>query len=107
MKIALLTNEYPPHIYGGAGVHVEYLSRELARLEGGKHDLHIRCFGEQKEHFDNVAVEGVRPDFVFPFQDVHHQKLLDTLFRDILMTGSVKEADIVHCHTWYTILQAA
>ncbi len=33
MRIALLTNEYPPHVYGGAGVHVEYLARELARLE--------------------------------------------------------------------------
>ena len=36
MKIAILTNEYPPHIYGGAGVHVEYLSRQLVRLEEGR-----------------------------------------------------------------------
>ena len=35
MKILLLTNEYPPHIYGGAGVHVERLSREMAALSGG------------------------------------------------------------------------
>ncbi len=104
MKIALLTNEYPPHTYGGAGVHVEYLSRELARLEGARHDIHVFCFGEQKEYFGNIKVEGISLGFDFPFQDLRHQKLLDSLFRNILMTGSVKEADIVHCHTWYTHL---
>ncbi len=104
MKIVLLTNEYPPHVYGGAGVHVEYLAREFARLEGERQDIHILCFGEQKGHFDNVAVEGVRLAFDFPFQDLRHQKLLDTLFRNLIMAGSVKEADIVHCHTWYTHL---
>ncbi len=104
MKIILLTNEYPPHIYGGAGVHVEYLSRELARLEEGKHDLQIICFGEQREHSGNVTVEGVTLASNFLSQDLNHPKLLDTLFRNILMTGSVKEADLVHCHTWYTHL---
>lgn len=104
MKIALLTNEYPPHVYGGAGVHVEYLSRELARLEGRRHDIHVYCFGDQKESVGNITVEGIRLAFDFPFQDVRHQKLLDSLFRSILMTGSVKEADVVHCHTWYTLL---
>ena len=104
VKIVLLTNEYPPHIYGGAGVHVEYLTREFSRLKGGKEDIHILCFGEQKDHFDNVTVEGVRLAFDFPFQDQRHQKLLDTLFRNLIMAGSVKEADIVHCHTWYTHL---
>ena len=104
MNIILLTNEYPPHIYGGAGVHVEYLSRELARLEGGTQNIHILCFGEQKGHFGNLRVEGVRPTFDFPFQDLHHHRLLDTLFRNIIMTGSIEEADIVHCHTWYTHL---
>ena len=63
MKIVLLTNEYPPHTYGGAGVHVEYLSRELARLEGAQHDIHVFCFGDQKEHFGNVTVEGITPGF--------------------------------------------
>src|SRR5262249_38146801 len=43
MKVLLLTNKYPPHIYGGAGVHVEFLSRELAELM----DVEVRCFGEQ------------------------------------------------------------
>ena len=103
MKIILLTNEYPPHVYGGAGVHVEYLSRELARLEGGRHELQILCFGEQKEHSGNVTIEGFPAPHFLP-QELRHPKLLDTLFRNIIMTGSVKEADIVHCHTWYTHL---
>jgi starch synthase len=104
MRITLLTNEYPPHVYGGAGVHVDYLSRELANLEGGKHEIQILCFGDQKEHSGNKIVEGIRPSFDFPFQDIRHEKLLDTLSLNIGMVGSVKETDIVHCHTWYTHL---
>ena len=104
MRITLLTNEYPPHIYGGAGVHVDYLTRELADLEGGKHEIQILCFGDQKEHAGNKIVEGICPSFDFPFQDTRHEKLLDTLSRNIGMVGSVKETDIVHCHTWYTHL---
>jgi glycogen synthase len=104
VKIALLTNEYPPHTYGGAGVHIEYLSRELARLDGGRHDVNVFCFGDQRAHIGNISVKGINPAIDFPFQDIRHQKLLDTLFRNILMVGSIKEADIVHCHTWYTYL---
>jgi len=104
MKIVLLTNEYPPNTYGGAGVHIEYLSRELARLEGGRHDVEVFCFGDQMELVGNKSVKGIRLAVNLPFQDPRHQKLLDTLFRNILMTGSVKEADVIHCHTWYTYL---
>jgi glycogen synthase len=104
MRITLLTNEYPPHLYGGAGVHVDYLSRELLTLDGGAHEIRILCFGDQKEHSGNKIVEGIRPSFDFPFQDTRHEKLLETLTRNIGMVGSVKETDIVHCHTWYTHL---
>ena len=41
MNIAILTNEYPPNVYGGAGVHVEYLTRELAALDGGRHHVQV------------------------------------------------------------------
>jgi glycogen synthase len=104
MRITLLTNEYPPHVYGGAGVHVDHLSRELANLEGGKHKIQILCFGDQKEHSGNKIVEGIHPLFDFSFPDTRHVKLLDTLSRNIAMVGSVKETDMVHCHTWYTHL---
>jgi starch synthase len=104
MRITILTNEYPPHVYGGAGVHVDYLSKELVKLEEGKHKIHILCFGDQRESAANMTVEGV-PSIPGPsLQELSHQKLWDTLFRDVLMAGSVKETDIVHCHTWYTHL---
>ena len=46
MNIVILTNEYPPHVYGGAGVHVEYLSKELARIGGGAHHVSVFAFGD-------------------------------------------------------------
>jgi starch synthase len=104
MRITLLTNEYPPHVYGGAGVHVEYLSRELASLEEGGHEVQLFCFGDQKEHFLNKKVRGVQLPPDLPLQDLRHPKLLGTLFRNILMVGSLEETDVVHCHTWYTHL---
>jgi starch synthase len=104
MRITILTNEYPPHVYGGAGVHVDYLSQELAKIEEGKNKIHILCFGDQREYAANLTVEGVPLIPVPSLQELSHQKLLDTLFRNVIMAGSVKETDIVHCHTWYTHL---
>ena len=66
MRIAILTNEYPPHIYGGAGVHVEYLTRELARVEDGNHSVEILCFGDQQVDEGNLRVRGVKPDCTLP-----------------------------------------
>lgn len=102
MRIALLSNEYPPNIYGGAGVHVDYLARELVALENGKHYLQILCFGDQKASSENSMVQGITPRADLPFQDSRHKKLFDALYRNLVMAGSVKEADLVHCHTWYT-----
>lgn len=104
MRIAILTNEYPPHIYGGAGVHVEYLTRELARLDNGEHTVSVLAFGEQSIREGNLTVHGVRPDFTLPFQDPRHEKFMDTLARDLLMVGSLRDIDVIHCHTWYTHL---
>ena len=104
MRIALLTNEYPPHVYGGAGVHVEYLSRELARVDGGEHAVDVFCFGEQRETHGNLRVHGVAPEMTLPVQDPRHARLLDALVRDLAMTGAVEMPDIVHCHTWYSHL---
>ena len=104
MKIAILTNEYPPHIYGGAGVHVDCLSRELARLDGRRHTLKILCFGEQRQTLANETVTGVTTEFEFPFQEPRHRRLLDTLYRNLIMTGSLADVDLIHCHTWYTHL---
>ncbi|MDI6853068.1 MAG: glycogen synthase [Deltaproteobacteria bacterium] len=104
MRIAILTNEYPPHIYGGAGVHVSYLTRELAALDGRAHQLTILCFGDQHEKEDNKLVEGIKADFPFPAQERRHRKLLSAIFNNVLMTGTLDGTDIIHCHTWYTHL---
>ena len=102
MRIALLTNEYPPNVYGGAGVHVEYLSRELARANGGAHQVDVLCFGEQHETTTNLRVHGVAPSIRFAAQDPRHARLLDALVRDLAMAGAAVTPDVVHCHTWYT-----
>lgn len=104
MKITILTNEYPPNVYGGAGVHVEYLTRELAALEEGAHEVEVLCFGEQHENDENLTVRGVEPDFDLPYQDERHAKFMDAMARDLVMAGSVAEADIIHGHTWYSHL---
>jgi glycogen synthase len=106
VRISLFTNEYPPNVYGGAGVHVEYLSRELARADRGSHQVDVLCFGEQQETRGNLRVRGVSgpPPGVLPAQDPRHERLLDALFRDLAMVGKVERPDIVHCHTWYSHL---
>src|SRR3954471_8396129 len=103
MRIAILTNEYPPHVYGGAGVHVEYLTRELARLDGGRHSIEVVCFGDQDLRQGNLTVRGVHPDCSLPpAGDPRHGKFLDTMLRDLAMSAVLEQADVVHCHTWYS-----
>ena len=105
MRIAILTNEYPPHIYGGAGVHVDYLARELARLsDGNNHTVKILCFGEQQESSPHKTVRGIVAPVKLTAPGHRHQKLLDTLQRNIIMSGALRKVDIIHCHTWYTHL---
>jgi len=102
MRILLLTNEYPPNIYGGAGVHVEHLSRELQLVENGKHQLQVLCFGTQDQPGGACTVNGIGGLEMMP--GLNQGKILDTLYRNLMMTGMVGEADVVHCHTWYTYL---
>jgi len=104
MKIVTLTNEYPPNVYGGAGVHVEYLTRELAALDDGAHEVEVLCFGDQQVEDGNLTVRGVSPDFALPRQDERHEKFMDAMARDLMMAGSVADADIIHGHTWYSHL---
>jgi alpha-maltose-1-phosphate synthase len=104
MRIGILTNEYPPYVYGGAGVHVEYLTRELATLDDGRHSVHVLCFGDQKEQTGTLRVEGVQPPVALDSDDPRHAKLFATMLRDLVMSGKLLDVDIVHCHTWYTHL---
>lgn len=104
MRIALLTNEYPPHVYGGAGVHVEYLARELARAGEAAHHVDVLCFGEQQATHDNLRVRGIPAQAPVPAQDPRHARLLDALQRNLAMVGALESPDILHCHTWYSHL---
>ena len=102
MNIAVLTNEYPPNAYGGAGVHVEYLTREVARLADGQHHVRVLCFGDQDEQAATISVTGVQPPVEILSQDPRHERLFSTLLQGLVMGGALADIDLVHCHTWYT-----
>jgi glycogen synthase len=102
MRITLFTNEYPPNVYGGAGVHVEYLSRELGRAEHGAHNVDVYCFGSQREDRGNLRVRGIEAPAQFTAQDPRHARLLDAVARNLAMVGAADASDVVHCHTWYS-----
>jgi glycogen synthase len=104
MKITLLTNEFPPYVYGGAGVHVEYLSKALATMPPAGNAVDILCFGDQNLTDGSLAAKGVKPGFALPSQNPQFAKLMDTLARNVMMSGTASATDIVHCHTWYTHL---
>jgi glycogen synthase len=97
--VALFTNEYPPNVYGGAGGHVEYLSRALAR----QIPVEVRCFGDQGVQDGNLRVKGYPP---YPEAarntDPRFSSMLDSLARSLAMAKDTLDADLVHCHTWYT-----
>src|SRR5216684_1919971 len=98
MKVLFLTNEYPPHIYGGAGVHVGYLSRELAKTM----PVEVRCFGDQHLEEGNLKVIG----FELDMSNFTCPKPLRSAFgavrRCLDFNTTNIDADIVHCHTWYS-----
>ena len=99
-KVALFTNEYPPHIYGGAGVHAEYLARELSRLV----PVEVRCFGEQDvDAAPNLRVKG------YPARGLRPGRtpIPALAARSTPCTAAWRwrrttlDASVVHCHTWY------
>ncbi|MBA3543588.1 MAG: glycogen synthase, partial [Chthoniobacterales bacterium] len=98
MKTLFLTNEYPPNIYGGAGVHVDYLSRELAKLM----EVEVRCFGDQESLGTNPEVRG----FALETDGYTCPKPLHSVFgavqRSLDFNTANITADVVHCHTWYS-----
>ena len=100
MKALLLTNEYPPNVYGGAGVHVEYLSRALAQLM----DVEVRCYGDQRFELGNLKVEGFGVDEAGFGCPPNLRSVFGAVQRDNAMAAAGTDADLVHVHTWYTHL---
>src|SRR5512139_791997 len=97
-KVALFTNEYPPHVYGGAGVHVEYLSSELSKLV----PVEVRCFGEQDVTGPNLRVKGYGPWSAAKMDtDPRFGGALDAMYRNLYMAKDTLDASVVHSHTWY------
>jgi glycogen synthase len=98
MKALFITREFPPYVYGGAGVHVEYLSQELAKLM----EVEVRCFGDQDDKGENVTTKG------YPYGNEMYNNspeklkgIFQTLGTNVHMNSVEIDADVVHCHTWY------
>ncbi len=98
MRAGLFTREYPPNVYGGAGVHVEYLSRELAK----KIEVEVHCWGDQKSHQGNLTVTGDEP-----WQEITNgttakfKGALEAFSLNLTQVKSLEKIDVVHTHTWY------
>ncbi len=98
MRILFMTNEFPPHIYGGAGVHVEYLCRELAKLT----PVEVRSFNDKAYVDGDLTVRGTKIEASqFSGCPVPLVSPLRALATCLAFNGQGIDADIVHCHTWY------
>ncbi|HEX7166354.1 MAG TPA: glycogen synthase [Acidimicrobiales bacterium] len=97
LKVALLTREFPPEVYGGAGVHVEYLAAELA----GMVDLDVHAFGAARP---SASVAATYTPWDALRSDRPHAAALGTISVDLAMALGVEGADVVHTHTWYANL---
>jgi alpha-maltose-1-phosphate synthase len=98
MKALFLTNEYPPNIYGGAGVHVDYLSRELAKIM----DVEVRSFGDQQVDQPHLTVRGFGVDPTAFRSPKNLNSVFGAIRRCIDFNTAGVDADVVHCHTWYS-----
>ena len=98
MRVGLFTREYPPHVYGGAGVHVEYLSRELAR----KVPVEVHCWGRQHADEGDLHVRGQEPwDEISKGTEEKFKGALEALSLNLTQIKALSGIDIVHTHTWY------
>lgn len=97
MKSLFFTKEYPPNVYGGAGVHVDYLSRALASIC----EVEVRCFGDQDESSNGVAVKGYEVDASDWSCPEELKSVLDSIAHGTEFNVSNIDADLVHVHTWY------
>ena len=99
MKALFLTREFPPYVYGGAGVHVEYLAKELAQLI----EVEVRAFGDQDIASNTLSVKGYPfEDGLFASSDDKLKAVFKTLSTGLHMNANAIDADVIHCHTWYS-----
>jgi alpha-maltose-1-phosphate synthase len=98
IRVGLFTREFPPYVYGGAGVHVEYLSREMAKQIA----VEVHCWGPQNFDDKNLHVRGAEP-----WQEIANgtegkfKDALEALSLNLTQVKALTGIDIVHTHTWY------
>ncbi|SNT39712.1 glycogen synthase (ADP-glucose) [Granulicella rosea] len=98
MRVGLMTREYPPNVYGGAGVHVEYLSLELAR----KIEVEVHCWGTQHEDIGDLHVRGDEPPpSVTGDTKEKFKAAVDAFALNLSQMKSLAAIDVIHTHTWY------
>lgn len=98
MNVLFFTREFPPYVYGGAGVHVEYLANELAKLIS----MEVRCFDDQNQEDNHLLVKGFEFEGLdFSSAPKNLQSVFKTLQTCINMNAVSTDVDLVHCHTWY------
>jgi len=101
MRVGLMTREYPPNVYGGAGVHVEYLARELAR----KIEVEVHCWGTQRSDEGNLHVIGDEPPpEVTGDTKEKFKAAVDAFALNLSQQKELGQIDIVHTHTWYVAM---
>ena len=99
MNVGLLTREYPPDVYGGAGVHVEYLAREVAKLV----DVVVHAWGADRAEGDGPPVRSYQAWDALG-GDAPPLAALRAMSIDLTMAAGAEGADVVHSHTWYANL---
>jgi alpha-maltose-1-phosphate synthase len=98
MRVGLFTREFPPQVYGGAGVHVDYLSRELAKLT----EVEVHCWGPQHSDEGRLHVRGAEPwDEISNGTEGKFKGALEALSLNLTQIKALQGIDIVHTHTWY------
>jgi starch synthase len=114
MRVGLMTREYPPYVYGGAGVHVEYLSRELARFI----EVEVHAWGDTPANPDHAEPDNCNPNEVLNLE-VHFENpwpaisngtsakfkgALEALSLNLLQNLNLDRLDVIHTHTWYVAM---
>jgi starch synthase len=104
MRVGLMTREYPPYVYGGAGVHVEYLSRELAKTI----EVEVHAWGAEPDAAKQPApVENLEVHFDQPWDaisngtDAKFKGALEALSLNLFQNLKLDKLDVIHTHTWY------
>jgi alpha-maltose-1-phosphate synthase len=98
MRVGLFTREYPPQVYGGAGVHVDYLSRELARHI----EVEVHCWGPQNLDDGDLHVRGAEPwAEITDGTEAKFKGALEAFSLNLTQVKALQGIDVVHTHTWY------